>query len=888
MMNDSDIIRVYIPNRSPKNVRFNMKTTVKRIISTVLTALDIDKVSFNNYALRLVESTNNQLISDESYWLHNDYNMNIIKLLYFNNTINSKKFRFELRLRFIPMNLQEMYQTQMDSFEFLYHQVFADYLMQISWKLPNETVLELAALELRRKYGSISQCSVEKCINYDELEANGELSRLVPESVIIKLKPKYLRKTLISGVKKNLSLSPTECMFRFMEIILKVTQFDVEIFKASLGAGWSSPVDLIVGMKMNISYDTADRCTPSLLTKLQYIVDINVTRLNENSEAAVVNLKLTGTPEPFSSFALCPKANTEVFENILISDEYNFLNGLLQTIPGQEMRINRSNVILEQLLGDGQFGNVYRGSYTKNDGSILSVAVKVCKIDSEPSEMQGFLEEALVMNRFHHPHIVKLIGACMELPIWIIMELASYGELRQYLIKNSVLVDFSIQLTFSAQLSSAILYLHSCNYVHRDIAIRNVLVSTPHCIKLSDFGLSRCLDQESFYTSTKGKLPIKWMAPESICYRRFNKATDVWMLGNRLLNEGNSLLSISEFRNIPGVCIWEILMFGMKPWKNIRNHDVFGCLENNERLLMPDNCPQPLYNLLLSMWSFDAEKRPVVLEVNHFLNYLLEQIDLRVPYDQLKAPLEKVFIGKSANNVGDDNHFNNFKNFNSLDIPHVLKVDSSLIPTSMLWRTLEQQRIQSEQDGRWLEEEEKMFPQLTTSLARTSDELNLSENQVLLSESGKLPYGFEFDRSCDTIHQAVLKVVTAVSNLSKSYSPNIAMDRFVYLVKNITKELENLFAESCQCKKKLQRLDQRQVQLVETLLGSDMGNLTRTMKKALNSSNTRVIISEDYILAFREVLKISHRLALNSKHFLDSVDSARLRNQIAHLKKKEI
>lgn len=44
------------------------------------------------------------------------------------------------------------------------------------------------------------------------------------------------------------------------------------------------------------------------------------------------------------------------------------------------------------------------------------------------------------------------------------------------------------------------------------------------------------------------------------------------------------------------------------------------------------------------MWSFDAEKRPVVLEVNHFLNYLLEQIDLRVPYDQLKAPLEKVLF----------------------------------------------------------------------------------------------------------------------------------------------------------------------------------------------------------------------------------------------------
>lgn len=72
---------------------------------------------------------------------------------------------------------------------------------------------------------------------------------------------------------------------------------------------------------------------------------------------------------------------------------------------------------------------------------------------------------------------------------------------------------------------------HPPFYFYRDIAARNVLVSTPHAVKLADFGLSRVLDNQSYYKSSKGKLPIKWMAPESINFRRFTTASDVWMFG---------------------------------------------------------------------------------------------------------------------------------------------------------------------------------------------------------------------------------------------------------------------------------------------------------------------------------------------------------------------
>lgn len=153
------------------------------------------------------------------------------------------------------------------------------------------------------------------------------------------------------------------------------------------------------------------------------------------------------------------------------------------------------------------------------------------------------------MQKFEHPHIIRLIGICSEPPIWIVMELARLGELRAYMKENVskweseepwklellMISHFRLKLgtllLYSYQLSTALSYLESKKFVHRDIAARNVLVSTPTCIKLADFGLSRWVEDQSYYTSSKGLLPIKWMAPESINFRRFTTASDVWMFG---------------------------------------------------------------------------------------------------------------------------------------------------------------------------------------------------------------------------------------------------------------------------------------------------------------------------------------------------------------------
>ncbi|CAG9529668.1 unnamed protein product [Cercopithifilaria johnstoni] len=878
-MNETDIILVYIPNGIVKSVRYNFEIKVQKVIHVLLSSLGIDRVSFGYFALRLIRSPVTQTCSNNNdcHWLHSALTMRHVYNKFFNRSSSSVQLRFELRLRFISKDLEEMYQTETDAFMFLHDQVLADY---VSWKIPSETAIELAALQIRRKLGNQSSCSIEKCLNLDELEAEGTLARLLPETMLINMKSKILRKALTAAVKRHALLTPTECTFHFLEIVKRITQFDREIFRASLGVVWKNPLDVMVGNDIGVSCASDGRGRgPILLARLQYIINLTLLKLDEKSEKTVVNLKITGSSRQLSiilptwsiaeslahlinGYHMLLSQQGSIWAPSELVDELKkqemkvpFVNGELAFTPKDiNLLVDRSRVILEELLGDGQFGNVYKGKFMKEDGVMDAVAVKVCKMNDETVEKENFLEEAFVMHRFHHEHIIALVGICIEKPIWIVMELAPLGELRQYLLHNTATIDLSVQLLFSQQLSSALVYLHSCKYVHRDIAARNVLLSSPHCVKLSDFGLSRCVEEDNIYTASRGKLPIKWMAPESINYLCFNKATDVWMFG---------------------VCMWEILTYGVKPWQGVRNHNVILKIEGGERLERPSNCPQVLHDLLLRMWSFEALKRPTIFEVNRYLGFLLDQIDCHVPFGLLAAPSEN----EIAALIKEKSETNGF-----LTVAPVLKVDSAAMPTSTLWRTLEQQRIQSEEDDRWLEEEEeKLLPLPALSTVRAQHINSLSRKKSLLSEEKNIPPGYEFDRRSDTVHAAVFRVIGAVTNLSKEFHATMASGHFNECVKIIMDHLRNLFNESIQYISILNTSDQQDVKLVETLLESDLHNLSEAMKKNLGEN----VSKDTYEVLRREVLKISHRLAFNCKQFLETIDSARIRSGIAKLQLKD-
>lgn len=156
----------------------------------------------------------------------------------------------------------------------------------------------------------------------------------------------------------------------------------------------------------------------------------------------------------------------------------------------------------------------------------------------------------------------------------------------------------------------------SCFLLTSDIAARNVLVSNHESVKLADFGLSRQLTLDNSYykgrpwgkgdendccccLASKGKLPIKWMAPESINFRRFTHLSDVWMFA---------------------VCMWEILTMGKKPFQGIANADVIDQIENGVRLPLPGAyCPKRLFELLQDCWAYEPTNRPTFQRIESCL-----------------------------------------------------------------------------------------------------------------------------------------------------------------------------------------------------------------------------------------------------------------------------
>ena len=264
-----------------------------------------------------------------------------------------------------------------------------------------------------------------------------------------------------------------------------------------------------------------------------------------------------------------------------------------------------NDVIVGERIGEGQFGDVHKGLLFPQTSEEQLVAIKTCKPEASDVERAKFLEEAAIMAKFNHRHIIKLFGVMShDSTTYIIMELALVGQLRRYLMTEGAHVGYPVLLQYICQLCSAVVYLESKNFVHRDIAARNVLLATPELIKLADFGLSKRLEDTDYYVASKGKLPIKWMAPESINFRKFTGLSDVWMFG---------------------VCCWEILMKGVKPFVGVKNDEVINMIEMGKRLPLPPNCPAPLFDLLNQCWQYDPQDRPMFTKLEHMLTAIVEQ-----------------------------------------------------------------------------------------------------------------------------------------------------------------------------------------------------------------------------------------------------------------------
>lgn len=84
--------------------------------------------------------------------------------------------------------------------------------------------------------------------------------------------------------------------------------------------------------------------------------------------------------------------------------------------------------------------------------------------------------------------------------------------------------------------------------IHRDLASRNILVDEDKILKIADFGMSRKIEDNSgkYTKHSRGRLPWKWMAIESLSEREFSSASDVWSFGIVLWE----IVTLGEYTNV--------------------------------------------------------------------------------------------------------------------------------------------------------------------------------------------------------------------------------------------------------------------------------------------------------------------------------------------------
>lgn len=239
----------------------------------------------------------------------------------------------------------------------------------------------------------------------------------------------------------------------------------------------------------------------------------------------------------------------------------------------------------------------------------MPLAVKTLKEGMNPSE---FKAEASLMKTLFHSKLIQLYGLCTsEEPILIITELMVNGSLLDYLqtpVGKQLKLDTLIYI--ASQIADGMAYLESRHFIHRDLAARNVLVGENNEVKVADFGLARVVkDAQNIYAAREGtKFPIKWTAPEAAIYNKFSIKSDVWSFG---------------------IVLTEIVTYGRTPYPSMSNQEVLQQVSRSYRMPKPPNCPDRLYQLMLSCWKQEPESRPTFENLKYKLESYFEEDENR-------------------------------------------------------------------------------------------------------------------------------------------------------------------------------------------------------------------------------------------------------------------
>uniref|UniRef100_A0A8C3U8M9 Tyrosine-protein kinase receptor n=1 Tax=Catharus ustulatus TaxID=91951 RepID=A0A8C3U8M9_CATUS len=311
--------------------------------------------------------------------------------------------------------------------------------------------------------------------------------------------------------------------------------------------------------------------------------------------------------------------------------------------------VQRRDIVLKWELGEGAFGKVFLAECYNllPEQEKMLVAVKALKEVTESARLD-FQREAELLTVLQHEHIVKFYGVCTEgEPLIMVFEYMKHGDLNRFLRSHGPDAKILEQgpgqprgplalghmLHIATQIASGMVYLASLHFVHRDLATRNCLVGHDLVVKIGDFGMSRDIYSTDYYRVScslsplflcdglgahtqfslvapccgqvggRTMLPIRWMPPESILYRKFTTESDIWSFG---------------------VVLWEIFTYGKQPWYQLSNTEAIECITQGRELERPRTCPSEVYAIMQSCWHREPQQRQPIKEIHNRLQALVK------------------------------------------------------------------------------------------------------------------------------------------------------------------------------------------------------------------------------------------------------------------------
>ncbi|KAF3849818.1 hypothetical protein F7725_019537 [Dissostichus mawsoni] len=835
------------------------------------------------------------LKSDELHWLHPDLTVGEVEQRYESNHIEAE-WRYDLRIRYVPVNFLEKFKDDRSTLVFFYQQVRSDYMQYHASKVSDGMALQLGCLEIRRFYKDMNAKGLEKKSNFELLEKEVGLDLFFPPQLINSMKSKQLRKLIQQTFQQYATLKEDDCMIKFFETLKEFATYDEEVF----------PCELVPTSNRSRKYNAYLRDGKALLdlfiegARQRLSINVATVPMAENMMDLIDGYSRLEN-DTDDSIIYRPNKGSDIYCEIMDERPRSVV----------KYGIDRSDIVLGRILGEGFFGEVYDGVYKKLNGERTNVAVKTCK-DCSPDVMEKFMSEAVIMKNLDNQHIVKLIGIIEEDPVWIVMELYEHGELGNYLTQNqSTLTDITLVL-FSLQICKALVYLAGrggttvvekrvqvnlrglraskdpldhFHFYHRHCCVRNVLVASPDCVKLGDFG---CRDTSRMKNTTKVtkaqtsiektinnifrncipvqkrklvcySLPIKWMAPESINFRRFTTASDVWMFA---------------------VCMWEIMSVGQQPFflaGEPRRDQPAGA---GHPAAQARQLPPALYSLMTRCWSYDPRERPNFTELVRCPNMVKEQ---EVERERDRARSTKLFDPKfNFNEPPPKDETRAVREHAQYRRGSFFRVEpNSREDAAHLWQrerqdmqhTLRRQKEQMMEDkvaGKGGETPGPMGPEDTAGPASPEADTEHAPPEKPPRLTAQAAPTAELDRSDDKVYLYVMDLVKVVVQL-KNDIIDAPPEKYIPIVKSVGMALRDLIRSVDDILPTLHESVR-----TEKLLNNDMAELISKMRLAQQNSITSL---KDECK--KQLLTAAHTLAMDSKNMLDAVDQARVRANLA-------